>query len=379
MSKTAILALEDGTLFRGISIGADGQSLGEVVFNTALAGYQEALTDPASAGKMIAFTYPQIGNTGINDEDSESGKVQVAGLIIRDLPLLASNWRQQKPLDQYLRENNVVAIAEVDTRRLTRHLREKGTLKGCLVAGDQVDEAAAIAAARAFKGSEGCALAQETGTATITQWNTGSWEWGAGIKAAPEQRPYRVVVYDFGVRRNNLSALVDLGCELTVVPANTAAVEVLALKPQGIFLAGGPGDPAACVQAVKILQELLASGIPLFGLGLGHQLLALASGAKTLKLKAGHHGANHPVQNLATKTFQITSQNNDFAVDAASLPTNLVVTHKSLFDGSVQGIARTDKPAIGFQGQPEVSAGGRETHSPFSQFVELMKAAQAAS
>jgi len=374
LSKPAILALEDGTLFRGISIGADGQSVGEVVFNTALTGYQEILTDPSYARQMVTLTYPHIGNTGVNEEDDESGQIWAAGLIIRDLPLLASSWRKQTSLDQYLRDNNIVGIADIDTRRLTRILREKGAQNGCLMAGDAIDEGAAIAAAKSFGGLNGLDLAKEVTVKEAYRWEEGSWEWGVGHKPAPAERPFKVVAYDYGVKRNILRMLVDRGCDLTVVPAKTPASEVLAMNPDGVFLSNGPGDPAPCDYAISAIKTLLETDIPVFGICLGHQLLALASGARTIKMKFGHHGANHPVQNMDDKTVLITSQNHGFAVDEDTLPANLRATHRSLFDGSLQGIHRTDKPAFSFQGHPEASPGPHDASPLFDHFIELMQA-----
>ncbi|MEZ5507895.1 MAG: glutamine-hydrolyzing carbamoyl-phosphate synthase small subunit [Gammaproteobacteria bacterium] len=374
MSKPAILALEDGTLFRGISIGADGQSVGEVVFNTALTGYQEILTDPSYARQMVTLTYPHIGNTGVNDEDEESGQIWAAGLIIRDLPLLASNWRSQKSLDHYLKDNGILGIADIDTRRLTRILREKGAQNGCLMAGDHIDEAAAIAAAKGFGGLKGLDLAKEVTVKQAYRWDEGSWEWGVGHKPAPAERPFKVVAYDYGVKRNILRMLVDRGCDLTVVPAKTPASEVLAMNPDGVFLSNGPGDPEPCDYAISAIKTILETDIPVFGICLGHQLLALASGAKTVKMKFGHHGANHPVQNLDNKTVLITSQNHGFAVDEDTLPASLRATHRSLFDGSLQGIHRTDKPAFSFQGHPEAGPGPHDASPLFDHFIELMQA-----
>jgi len=374
LSKPAILALEDGTLFRGVSIGADGQSVGEVVFNTAMTGYQEILTDPSYARQMVTLTYPHIGNTGVNDEDEESPHIWAAGLIIRDLPLLMSSWRAQKTLDQYLRENNILGIADIDTRRLTRILREKGAQNGCLMAGDNIDEAAAVAAAKGFAGLNGMDLAKEVTVKEAYRWDEGSWQWGVGHKAAPKERPFKVVAYDYGVKRNILRMLVDRGCDLTVVPAQTPAKDVLAMNPDGIFLSNGPGDPAPCDYAINAIRSFLETDIPVFGICLGHQLLALASGARTIKMKFGHHGANHPVQNLDDKTVLITSQNHGFAVEETTLPANLRATHRSLFDGSLQGIHRTDKPAFSFQGHPEASPGPRDASPLFDHFIELMTA-----
>lgn len=370
--KPALLALEDGSIFKGISIGAEGVSSGEVVFNTAMTGYQEILTDPSYAQQIVTLTYPHIGNTGVNNEDVESGRVWAAGLVIRDLPLTVSNWRCEKPLDQYLRENGVVGIAEIDTRRLTRILREKGALNGCILAGDNISEAEALEKARAFPGLKGMDLAKEVSRTEIEEWAEGEWDIRDGYRQL-ENPEFNVVVYDFGVKRNILRPLISRGCKLTLVPAQTPAADVLAMNPDGILLANGPGDPAACDYAIKAIQEILAAKVPTFGICLGHQLLALASGAKTLKMKQGHHGANHPVQNLSNGTVMITSQNHGFAVDEASLPANLVATHKSLFDGTLQGVRRTDVPAFGFQGHPEASPGPKDVAPLFDQFVELMR------
>ncbi|MCG8317233.1 MAG: glutamine-hydrolyzing carbamoyl-phosphate synthase small subunit [Pseudomonadales bacterium] len=372
MSKPAILALEDGTIFRGISIGADGQSVGEVVFNTALTGYQEILTDPSYANQMVTLTYPHIGNTGVTEEDEESTSIWAMGLIIRDLPLLSSNWRQQQSLDEYLREKNILGIADIDTRKLTRILREKGAQNGCLMAGDAIDEEAALLAAKGFAGLKGMDLAKEVTVKETYQWNSGSWDIEKGFQARETEKPYKVVAYDFGVKRNILRMLVDRGCDLTVVPAQTPASEVLAMNPDGIFLSNGPGDPEPCDYAISAIKAILETDIPVFGICLGHQLLALASGAKSIKMKFGHHGANHPVQNLDDKTVLITSQNHGFAVDEATLPDNLRATHRSLFDNSLQGIHRTDKPAFSFQGHPEASPGPHDASPLFDHFIELM-------
>lgn len=373
------MVLEDGTVFRGESIGADGQTVGEVVFNTAITGYQEILTDPSYSRQIVTLTYPHIGNTGTNDEDEESAAVHAAGLIIRDLPLLASNWRSQKPLDEYLRDKAVVAIADIDTRKLTRILREKGAQSGCIVAGDSVDEAAALAAAKAFPGLKGMDLAKEVTTATPYEWVQGTWSLQGGLPDAPhpveEHLPYHVVAYDYGIKRNILRMLVDYGCRITVVPAQTPASEVMALNPDGVFLSNGPGDPEPCDYAIEAIKEVVESGVPVFGICLGHQLLALASGAQTVKMKFGHHGANHPVQDLESQAVMISSQNHGFAVDEQSLPENLRATHRSLFDGSLQGIHRTDKPAFGFQGHPEASPGPHDVAPVFDHFIDLIQAA----
>lgn len=373
MTRPAILALEDGSIFKGIAIGADGLSSGEVVFNTSMTGYQEILTDPSYCRQIVTLTYPHIGNVGTNAEDEESSRTWVAGLVIRDLPLLASNFRSEQSLDSYLKANNIVGIADIDTRRLTRILREKGSLSGCIMAGD-IDEAQAQEAASAFPGLKGMDLAKEVTVSESYLWNSSTWQLGVGHeeKDAAEQ-PFHVVAYDYGVKRNILRMLVERGCRLTVVPAQTPAAEVLALNPDGVFLSNGPGDPEPCDYAIAAIQEILKTDIPVFGICLGHQLLALACGAKTLKMKFGHHGANHPVQDLDGKQVMITSQNHGFAVDEDSLPDNIRATHKSLFDGSLQGIERTDRPAFSFQGHPEASPGPRDVAPLFDKFIEQMK------
>jgi len=373
LRKPAFLVLEDGTLFRGESIGADGQTVGEVVFNTAITGYQEILTDPSYCRQIVTLTYPHIGNTGTNDEDEESPRIDAAGLIIRDLPLAASSWRNQISLDEYLRKNGVVAIADIDTRRLTRILREKGAQSGCILAGDDIDEAAALAAAKGFSGLKGMDLAKEVTIDSSYPWNQGSWSLEEGLPADAQALPHHVVAYDFGVKRNILRMLVDRGCRLTVVPAQTPASEVLALNPDGVFLSNGPGDPEPCDYAIAAIKEIVESGVPTFGICLGHQLLGLASGAKTAKMKFGHHGANHPVQDLATSAVMISSQNHGFAVDEESLPATLKATHRSLFDDSLQGIHRTDRPAFGFQGHPEASPGPHDVAPVFDHFIELIE------
>lgn len=378
MSQPAILALEDGSVFRGRSIGAAGQSSGEVVFNTAMTGYQEILTDPSYCQQMVTLTYPHIGNTGINNEDNESTQVWAAGLIIRDLPLLASNWRMTETLPDYLVRNGVTAIADIDTRRLTRILREKGAQNGAIIAGPAAAAEgaveAALAAARAFPGLKGADLAKVVSVTEQYQWTEGSWALDKGYVTPTAAPQFKVVAYDFGVKHNILRLLADRGCAVTVVPAQTSAADVLALNPDGIFLSNGPGDPAPCDYAITAIAEFLKTDIPVFGICLGHQLLALASGAQTLKMKFGHHGANHPVQDTDTGRVMITSQNHGFAVDEASLPANLRVTHKSLFDGSLQGIHRTDKPAFSFQGHPEASPGPNDAQALFDHFIELMQA-----
>ena len=374
MATPALLALEDGSLFRGIAIGATGQSVGEVVFNTAMTGYQEIVTDPSYARQIVTLTYPHIGNTGVNAEDAEADRAWCAGLVIRDLAPVVSSFRAEQDLTSYLRERNIVGIAGIDTRRLTRILRDKGAQNGCIVAGEQIDEQAAIAAAKGFPGLKGIDLAKEVTVAQAYEWTEGSWALGQGHRPAPAERPFRVVAYDFGVKRNILRMLVDRGCQLTVVPAKTPAADVLAMNPDGIFLSNGPGDPAPCDYAIAAIREFLATDIPVFGICLGHQLLALASGAQTLKMKFGHHGANHPVQDLDSGRVMITSQNHGFAVDESTMPANLRVTHRSLFDGSNQGIHRTDRPAFSFQGHPEASPGPHEADVLFDHFIELMQA-----
>lgn len=370
--RPAILVLEDGSVFRGSAIGADGVSTGEVVFNTAMTGYQEILTDPSYAQQIVTLTYPHIGNTGTNSEDEECDRIWAKGLVIRDLPLLASNFRSEQSLDEYLKANNILGIADIDTRRLTRILRDKGAQNGCIMAGD-VDEAQALAAAKDFGGLKGLDLAKVVTTAETYSWQQGSWQLGKGF-VSPDGFKFKVVAYDFGVKRNILRMLVDRGCDLTVVPAKTPAAEVLAMNPDGVFLSNGPGDPEPCDYAIDAIKELLESNIPMFGICLGHQLLALASGAQTMKMELGHHGGNHPVQNIEDGTVLITSQNHGFAADEASLPANLKVTHKSLFDGTLQGVHRTDKPAFSFQGHPEASPGPHDAAPLFDHFIELMEA-----
>ena len=375
MSSPAILVLEDGSVFRGLAIGASGTTVGEVVFNTAMTGYQEILTDPSYARQIVTLTYPHIGNTGTNPEDEESTQVWAAGLVIRNLPLLASNFRNQQNLQDYLTQRGVVAIAEIDTRRLTRILRDKGAQNGCLMAGEAIDESAALEQARAFAGLKGMDLAREVTVADSYDWREGSWRLGEGHPVrADADLPRHVVAYDYGVKRNILRMLVDRGCRVTVVPAQTPAAEVLALEPDGIFLSNGPGDPEPCTYAIEAIGQILETDFPVFGICLGHQLLGLASGARTVKMKFGHHGANHPVQDVESGSVMITSQNHGFAVDASSLPDNLRVTHKSLFDGSLQGVHRTDKPAFSFQGHPEASPGPRDAAGLFDHFIELMEA-----
>ena len=373
MTKSAILVLEDGSVFHGRSIGAEGQTVGEVVFNTAMTGYQEILTDPSYSRQIVTLTYPHIGNTGINAEDAESTAIHAAGLVIRDLPLLVSNFRSEMALDTYLQKHGVVAIADIDTRRLTRILREKGAQNGCIMAGGG-DEGRALELARGFPGLKGMDLAQEVTTGQTYTWNEGTWQLGAGHKAHdPEGARFHVVAYDYGIKRNILRMLVDRGCRITVVPARTPAAEVLAMAPDGVFLSNGPGDPEPCDYAITAIRDIVETGMPTFGICLGHQLLGLASGAKTVKMKFGHHGANHPVQDLAAGTVMISSQNHGFAVDEQSLPGNLRPTHKSLFDGSLQGIHRTDRPAFSFQGHPEASPGPHDVAPVFDHFIELME------
>jgi carbamoyl-phosphate synthase small subunit len=366
----ALLALEDGSLFRGISIGLEGATVGEVVFNTAMSGYQEILTDPSYAGQIVTLTYPHIGNTGVNDEDVESGQVWAAGLVIRDLPLIASSWRKQQTLSEYLRRSGRVAIAEVDTRRLTNLIRTKGALHGCIQAG-AMDPEAAIAQAQAFPGLQGMDLASEVTCSEPAAWTQGSWIPGRGY-TEPNLGAYHVVAYDFGVKHNMLRLLADRGCRVTVVPAQTPAGKVIALGPDGVLLSNGPGDPEPLGYAIEAIQRLFEANVPQFGICLGHQLLALASGARTIKMKHGHHGANHPVKDLRDGRVIITSQNHGFAVDPATLPNCLQPTHVSLFDGSLQGIVRTDRPALGFQGHPEASPGPHDGGYLFDEFIRMM-------
>ncbi|MDN3220941.1 glutamine-hydrolyzing carbamoyl-phosphate synthase small subunit [Pseudomonas nunensis] len=374
MTKPAILALADGSIFRGEAIGADGQTVGEVVFNTAMTGYQEILTDPSYAQQIVTLTYPHIGNTGTTQEDAESNRVWSAGLVIRDLPLVASNWRNTMSLSDYLKANNVVAIAGIDTRRLTRILREKGAQNGCIMAGDNISEEAAIAAAQGFPGLKGMDLAKVVSTKEKYEWRSTVWDLKTDSHATIDasELPYHVVAYDYGVKLNILRMLVERGCRVTVVPAQTPAADVLALKPDGVFLSNGPGDPEPCDYAIQAIKDVLETEIPVFGICLGHQLLALASGAKTLKMGHGHHGANHPVQDLDTGVVMITSQNHGFAVDDATLPANVRAIHKSLFDGTLQGIERTDKSAFSFQGHPEASPGPNDVAPLFDRFINEM-------
>jgi carbamoyl-phosphate synthase small subunit len=370
----ALLVLADGSVFKGISIGAPGHTVGEVVFNTAMTGYQEILTDPSYMGQMVTLTYPHIGNTGTNAEDAESNKTYAAGLIIRDLPTMASNWRMTETLPQYLARNNVVAIADIDTRRLTRLTREKGAQNGCILAG-ATDDAAIKRAhelAKAAPNMSGLDLAKVVSCAKAYEWNTSTWALGTGYKQLSGGK-FHVVAFDYGVKHNILRMLADRGCKVTVLPAKATSADALALKPDGVFLSNGPGDPEPCDYAIRAISEVIAKDVPVFGICLGHQLLGLASGAKTMKMKFGHHGANHPVQDLATKKVYITSQNHGFAVDEKTLLANMRITHKSLFDGTCQGIERTDKRAFSFQGHPEASPGPHEVGYLFDKFVAMME------
>ncbi|MCF6192764.1 MAG: glutamine-hydrolyzing carbamoyl-phosphate synthase small subunit [Kangiellaceae bacterium] len=376
--QPAILVLEDGTVFNGKSIGADGESVAEVVFNTAMTGYQEILTDPSYAKQMVTLTYPHIGNTGVNSEDVESDNIWAAGLIIRDLPIIASSWRKEQNLQNYLIDNRIQAISDLDTRKLTRILRTKGALAGCIIAGKAASEdkaqATALEKAKSFAGLKGMDLAKKVCCSQTYQWSQKSWDLIKGYsQLAPSDIKFKVVAYDFGIKKNILRMLADRGCDLTVVPAQTTPADVLALKPDGIFLSNGPGDPEPCDYAINAIKIFLEKEIPTFGICLGHQLLAIASGAKTEKMKFGHHGANHPVENTRDKTVLITSQNHGFAVDESSLPSEIKVTYKSLFDGSLQGIEHVSKPAFGFQGHPEASPGPHDAAPLFEHFIELMK------
>lgn len=370
--RPALLALADGSVFKGVSIGADGQTVGEVVFNTAMTGYQEIMTDPSYREQIVTLTYPHIGNVGSNAEDCESGRVHIAGLVLREVPRKASSWRSQLGFSEYLQANRVVAIADIDTRRLTRLLRDKGAQNGCIVAGDAIDEAAAIAAARAYPGLKGADLAKVVSVKQAYTYTTGSWALETNREVPLQVERFHVVAYDFGVKRNILRMLVDRGCRITVVPAQTSAADVLALRPDGVLLANGPGDPEPCDYAIAAGREFIARKLPVFGICLGHQILGLAAGARTLKMKFGHHGANHPVQDVDTGRVLITSQNHGFAVDEASLPPNVVVTHRSLFDGSNQGIRLLDAPAFSFQGHPEASPGPHDVDYLFDRFVQSM-------
>lgn len=385
MSKSALLVLENGTVFRGTAIGAEGMSVGEVVFNTSMTGYQEILTDPSYAEQIVTLTYPHIGNTGTNSEDEEASTIWAKGLVIRDLPLLASNFRNQQSLDDYLKSKNILGIANIDTRKLTRILRDQGAQNGCILTIDstvdstgdsvsEIDEEKALKAAKEFPGLKGMDLAKVVCTKEQYTWQDSSWTLGEGFKTmTDDEAQYHVVAYDFGVKRNILRMLVDRGCKLTVVPAETPAADVLALNPDGIFLSNGPGDPEPCTYAIEAIKTFLETDTPIFGICLGHQLLALASGAKTVKMKFGHHGGNHPVKDLDRNVVMITAQNHGFAADQDSLPSNLRATHVSLFDGTLQGIHRTDKPAFSFQGHPEASPGPHDAAPLFDHFIDLMQ------
>ncbi|MGH8476360.1 MAG: glutamine-hydrolyzing carbamoyl-phosphate synthase small subunit [Methylococcales bacterium] len=372
MTRQAILALEDGTVFRGVAIGADGHSTGEVVFNTALTGYQEILTDPSYARQIVTLTYPHIGNVGVNDEDEESASIYASGLVIRDVSMKACNWRSQNTLSDYLSERGILGIAGVDTRKLTRLLREKGAQRGCLMAGN-CDADRAIAEARSFPGLQGMDLAKVVSVKEAYAWSEGRWSLGRGYPNRTHAN-FHIVAYDFGIKRNILRHLVERDCRITVVPATTPAQATLDYRPDGVFLSNGPGDPEPCDYAIAAIRTLLEHKIPVFGICLGHQLLGLASGARTIKMKFGHHGANHPVQDLETGRVMISSQNHGFAVDEGTLPDHLKATHRSLFDGSLQGISRTDCPAMGFQGHPEASPGPHDVASLFDRFIDQMVA-----
>ncbi len=379
MNKQALLVLEDGSVFHGRSIGCDGQTTGEVVFNTALTGYQEILTDTSYSRQIVTLTYPHIGNVGVNQEDCESTQVHSAGLIVRDVPAIYSNWRSEESLPDYLVRNRVVAIADIDTRRLTRILREKGAQRGCIMAGDNLNQAQALDAACSFPGLKGMDLAQEVTVNEPYVWTQGSWQLDPNTPrpSTADTAEFNVVAYDYGIKTNILRMLVDRGCRVTVVPAKTPASDVLAMNPDGVFLSNGPGDPEPCDYAIAAIREVLEQKVPTFGICLGHQLLGLASGAKTVKMKFGHHGANHPVQDLDSKHVMISSQNHGFAVDETTLPSNVRATHRSLFDGSLQGIERTDCPALSFQGHPEASPGPHDVAPVFDRFIAMMRAAHA--
>ncbi len=378
MNKQALLVLEDGSVFHGRSIGCDGQTIGEVVFNTALTGYQEILTDPSYSRQIVTLTYPHIGNVGVNQDDTESTQVHAAGLVVRDVPAVYSSWRSEESLPDYLARNKVVAIADIDTRRLTRILREKGAQRGCIMAGENLNVETALAAAQSFPGLKGMDLAKEVTVREPYVWTEGSWQLDPATPrpSTAEQAEFNIVAFDYGIKTNILRMLVDRGCRVTVVPAQTPASEVLAMNPDGVFLSNGPGDPEPCEYAITAIREVLAQKIPTFGICLGHQLLGLASGACTVKMKFGHHGANHPVQDLDSKRVMISSQNHGFAVDEATLPNNLRATHRSLFDGTLQGIERTDCPALSFQGHPEASPGPHDVAPVFDRFIDLMRAAK---
>ena len=370
MTQPAILALEDGTVFEGLSVGAPGLSIGEVVFNTAMSGYQEILTDPSYARQLVTLTYPHIGNTGCTPDDDESARAWAAGLIVRDVPLRPSSWRSRSSLPDWLAARGIVAIADIDTRRLTRILRERGAQSGCLMAGD-IDVDHAVEAARKFPGLKGMDLARDVSTRETQAWTDGTFDLDTGAARRVDAR-FHVVAYDFGVKRNILRMLVDRGCKVTVVPAQTPAEQVMGFNPDGVFLSNGPGDPEPCDYAIAAIRQFIAARVPLFGICLGHQLLGLAAGARTMKMKSGHHGANHPVQDLDTGRVMITSQNHGFCIDEASLPANVRATHRSLFDGTNQGIALTDAPAFGFQGHPEASPGPLDVAALFDRFIDLM-------
>jgi carbamoyl-phosphate synthase small subunit len=379
LRKRALLVLEDGSVFKGESIGSEGQSVGEVVFNTAMTGYQEILTDPSYAQQMVTLTYPHIGNTGVNEEDEESSSVYATGLIVKDVPRLYSSFRSEESLPEYLKRHDVVAISDIDTRRLTRLLRKKGAQRGCIVVNDSLSENEAILSAAAaiegFLGLKGTDLAKEVTTDKTYTWCEGCWQLNPSeINRVDETTAkFKVVAYDYGIKRNILRMLVDRGCHVTVVSAKTSATEVLAMQPDGVFLSNGPGDPEPCDYAIEAIQQILETKLPIFGICLGHQLLSLASGAKTVKMKFGHHGANHPVQDVKNKQVMITSQNHGFAVDEATLPAHLQATHRSLFDGSLQGVERTDCPAFSFQGHPEASPGPHDIAPIFDRFITMME------
>ncbi|WP_100642325.1 glutamine-hydrolyzing carbamoyl-phosphate synthase small subunit [Alteromonas facilis] len=372
MANSALLVLEDGSVFKGTAIGADGLTVGEVVFNTSMTGYQEILTDPSYTEQIVTLTYPHIGNTGTNEEDVESDNVSAKGLIIRDLPLLASNFRNTLSLSEYLKHHNIVAIADIDTRRLTRILRDKGAQNGCIIAGDDLNEATALDHAKAFPGLKGMDLAKVVTIDSQQEWKGNTWLLGTGYQPEPEKYDFHVVAYDFGAKHNILRMLVERGCRVTLVPATTSAEDVLAMKPDGVFLSNGPGDPEPCDYAIAAIKVFLEKSLPIFGICLGHQLLGLACGANTVKMKFGHHGANHPVKDLRRNVVMITSQNHGFAVDESNLPDCLEVTHVSLFDGSLQGIEHKTKPAFSFQGHPEASPGPQDAAPLFDHFIELM-------
>ncbi len=374
MRKPALLALEDGSLFRGESIGADGHAQGEVVFNTSITGYQEILSDPSYCRQIITLTYPHIGNVGTNPGDEEAAQIHAGGLVVRDCPPRVSNWRSRQSLENYLSERGVIALAGIDTRRLTRLLREKGAQSGCIMAGNDLDAEWAITLARAFPGLKGMDLARVVSTAAPYAWHEGAWRLTGNSFASVSETRYHVVAYDYGVKRNILRLLAERGCRLTVVPAQTPAADIMALQPDGVFLSNGPGDPEPCDYAIAAIRQLLETGVPLFGICLGHQLLGLACGARTIKMKFGHHGGNHPVIDLQTRRVMISSQNHGFAVDESTLPAKVHATHRSLFDGSLQGIACADRPAFSFQGHPEASPGPHDVAPLFDRFMELMAA-----